>query len=202
VIELKLTDKILIAESNPQVTQRDVNECYTSVIDELLEWFEKANDSGSSSVFSALQNRIDTVRDDLRESAQALTRQQMWAIITRLRTDEPIRDEDLRLIRLWLIGDAEAYVAEENNFDEWVEEIQRLEEEVRRLRSSPVNTDAIKQLQAVLTDTRGVIPNIANYLTDRERVAHFEETMSHGLQDGKRESLASILQASYDSRER
>lgn len=201
-MNLKLTKKILSAEADPRVSSRDIGDCYNEILDELLEWFEKADRGESSGLYSALQNRVDALRDDLRESAQALTRAEMLNIITRLRAGDPIGEDDQRLIRLWLIGDAEAYVKEENNFGDWIAEVNRLAGEIQRLRGGPVTPALIKELQAVLTDARGVIPSIANYLIDRERVQQFEETMSKGLEDSGRRTLASVLEASYESQDR
>jgi hypothetical protein len=195
----KLSELILLAESSSPPTPEQIGDQYLQVVDELLEWLDKAHQMETADAYSALHNRVDDLREDLRESVQALTRDQMQRVIRQLRDGKPIGEEDIRLIRLWVVGDADAYVDEENNFGDWVNELQRLGEEIRNLRSAAVEPGKLKQLQALLTDARAVILNISNFLTCKERVGRFEETMSGGLDDHRRQILAEILSRSYDS---
>ena len=195
----KLSELILLTESSSPPTPEQIGDQYLQAVDEVLGWFDKAHQMETADAYSALHHRVDDLREDLRESVQALTRAQMQRIIGQLRDGEPITEEDIRLIRLWVVGDADAYVDEENNFGDWVDELQRLGEEVGNLRSAAVEPGKLKQLQALLTDARAVILNISNFLTYKERVDRFEETMNGGLDDKRRQTLAEILSRSYDS---
>jgi len=195
----KLSELILLTESGSPPTLGQIGDLHLKIVDDIVWWFEKAHQMGTADAYSALQSRVEDLREDLRESVQALTRDQMQQIIRQLRGGKPVTEEDIRLIRLWVVGDADAYVDEENNFGDWIDELQRLGEEIRNLRSASVEPKELKQLQALLTDARGVILNIANFLIHKERVDRFEETMSGGLDDKRRQILANILSRSYDS---
>jgi hypothetical protein len=195
----KLSELILLTESGSPPTLGQIGDRYLQIVDDIVWWFEKTHQTETADAYSALRNRVDELREDLHKSVQALTRDQMREIVRQLRGDKPVTEEDIRLIRLWLVGDADAYVDEENNFGDWADEIQRLGEEIKSLRSASVEPKKLKQLQVLLTDARGVISNIAHFLTHKERVDRFEETMSGGLDDKRRQILADILSRSYDS---
>jgi hypothetical protein len=195
----KLSELILLAGSGSSPTPEQIGDHHLKIVDNIAWWFEKAQEMGTADAYGALQNRVEDLREDLRESVQALTHDQMRQIIRQLRGNEPVTEEDLQLIRLWVVGDADAYVVEENNFGDWIDEIRRLGEEIGNSRLAPVEPKHLKKLQALLTDARGVIGNIANFLTHKERVDRFEETMSGGLDDDGRQILADILSRAYES---
>ncbi len=144
-----LSELLLHRESDSPPDQSVIQNCYVEEVDEIVGWFEKARERQDSASYGALHSRVDDLRSDLRESIQALTREQMWEIICNLRRDETLDRNDLSLIRLWMVGDADAYVAEENNFDEWLEEVERLGGEIKRLRTAPIATDELDLADSV-----------------------------------------------------
>jgi hypothetical protein len=84
---------------------------------------------------NALSSALSRLSDELREQIQAATAAQVTPLISLLKADGPIEAEELELIRLWLVGDAEYYVKTENDLPAWVAELDRLLGVLRQLRS-------------------------------------------------------------------
>jgi nitroreductase len=178
----------------------EVDYCYQCQVEDVYAALQHARLSPSSGAFSALESYVDELRRDLRASVLALTRERIWTIVRRLRAGQPLSQEHHTLIRMWVIGDAEAYVREEQNYPDWVAELERLESEIEKMRSAPVQAERLRALEALLTDAHGVILNVASYLTAKERVEHFEKTMANALDHESRNMLADILVSSFEAR--
>jgi hypothetical protein len=198
-MEMQLSRLIRSIESEAPPTRSEVEDCYAESVDETLEKIERATKTEDSSMYGVVQNSLDGLRNELRESIQELTRSEMRTVIAKLQEGSPIDDAELRLIRLWIVGDADAYIHEENNVDDWKQELERLTGEIRRLRSGPVEVESLEELRALLTDACGVARSLEVYYADRERVQHFDESTARGLDRSARDILASILIRSYES---
>ena len=192
-MDAKLSQLIRRMESDAPPSRAQIEQCYSDGVDDTLRRIERACQSMDAADFRALDGVIGGIREEIRESVQAITRKEMWDIIVRLREDHDVSDADLRLIRLWVVGDAYAYVREENNFPDWISELERLGGMIRELRAGPVDVDTLEALGALLTDSRGVSRSLALYLNDRERVERFERTLEGGLDEDDRNSLADYL---------
>ena len=116
-----------------------------------------------------------------------------------LRAGMDVSDADMRLIRVWVVGDAVAYVREENNFPGWLSKLERVSGLIRDLRSKEMDVDTLVELGGLLTDARGVSRSLALYVNDRERVQRFEQSIENGLDKEERLLLADYLVRSYES---
>ncbi len=198
-MDAKLSELIRRMESDAPPSRAQIEQCYSDGVDDTLRRIERACQSMDAADFRALDGVIGGIREEIRESVQAITHKEMWDIIVRLREDHDMSDADLRLIRLWVVGDADAYAREENNFPDWISELERLVGMIRQLRAGPVDVDTLEAMGALLTDSRGVSRSLALYLNDRERVERFERTLEGGLDEDDRNSLADYLVQSCTS---
>jgi hypothetical protein len=198
-MDMQLTRLIRLTESETPPSRAEIEEHYAECIDDMLAKLERARDTEDPSMYGVAQNALDQVRSELRESVQALTRKRMGEVIAKLRQGDVIGSEDMQLIRIWIVGDADAYLREENNVEDWKNELERLNGEIRRLRSAPVEVDTLEELRALLTDAHGVTRSLEQYLSDRERVRHFEESTRGPLDWSAQNTLADILTRSYQS---
>jgi len=198
-MEEKLSQLIASEDSENPATRADIEQCYLDALNETLGLVANARQLENGTAYSALEGHLDELRHDLRESVQAITRDEMWRIITKLRNGRELVADDWKLIRLWVVGDAEAYIREENNYPDWLEELDRLAREIEKLRSAPMDADTFEALQALLTDARGVTRSISIFLMDRERVQHFERSIQDDFDEGARKMLADLLVRAWES---
>lgn len=152
----------------------------------------------SSETVAALIQSFSNLSNGLREAIQAMTAPQVEALIPRLNKNEAVTAADIDLMRLWIVGDAEAYVKEENNFDDWVTEAQRLIQQVGKTQSGSMDVTAMNELQGVARDGIKTLSNIENYLDSVERAHNFETSIKQLTKQSK-QTLATILQAKLTS---
>lgn len=151
-----------------------------------------------SETVDALIQSFSNLSNELRQAIQAATAPQVQALIPRLNKNEAISAADIDLMRLWIVGDAEAYVKEENNFDDWVAEAQRLIQQVGKAQRGGLDVTAMNELQGVARDAIKTLSNIENYLDSVERANNFEAAIKQLTKQNK-QTLANILQAKLTS---
>ena len=196
----RLSELMLEMESESPLARREIEMRYRDIVDAIVASLVRAREMSDASLYMELENTLGSVDADLRESVQAVTRKAMWKIIVKLRGSDEISEQELELIRIWVVGEADAYVHAENNYGDWLEEFDRLKGKIERLREAPVEVEGMEKLRGLLTDARGVARSVANFLNYRERAEHFEQTVSRGLDAVDRSTLADILARSYNSR--
>lgn len=200
MVEKKLASMIQRRSEDDPPSDAEIDYRYECLVEDVYAALQHALLSPSSGAYSALENQVDELRQDLRSSVHALTRERIWTVVRRLRAGLPLSEEHHALIRMWVVGDAEAYVREEQNYPDWVAELERLQCEIEKMRRCPVATVRLRELEALLTDAHGVILNIASFLMAKERVEHHEKTMSNALDNEGRHMLADILVRSFEAR--
>lgn len=129
----KLSEVIDRERRRGDFDEEDIRRVYGQLVDRLRNAIQRARSDASPGAYGVLEILLDATRGDLRESVQALTHERMWNIVRRLRDGEAIDDEDRQLIRLWLVGDADAYAFEEQDLEAWLVQPDRLGSEVATL---------------------------------------------------------------------
>ncbi len=196
----RLSELIHSGETDHPPTRREIEALYGEVVDKIVSKLDKVREKTDASLYMELESALSGVDSDLRESIQAVTRKAMWKIIVKLRGCEEIGQQELDLIRIWIVGEADAYVHEEHHYNDWLAEFDHLKAEIQKLRTASVDVEGLEELRGLLTDARGTARSIANYLNYRERAQHFEQTVNEGLDAEDRNTLADILARSYNSR--
>lgn len=149
----------------------DFNDLYTR-INRSFNDTEKAGDAAS---YQRLANILSESEVQLREYIQDITKEDANKIIQKLESGKEITTEELKFIKLWIVGDAEYYIKMENNFNDWILEIKRIVSEVNKINESQPNFETASHLRAMLEDGKRVIYDIAFFLEKKERIANFEE---------------------------
>lgn len=154
----------------------------------------------SADDFDRFEKRLNTLRTAVRETQQAMWASEAEAAILRLESGEPLTDADCEVIRTFLISDAEHYLAVENNYQDWTNELKRLTNDISR-RALNLDRAAIGELSGVLKDMVRLVPDIRNYLEEQQRVEKFNVAM-HTFDDAARATLARVMREQLDRRNR
>jgi hypothetical protein len=112
-------------------------------------------------------------------------------VIRRLEKNEPLTPADQDVVRALLISDAEGYLANENNFNDWVAELNRLIKDLER-RTNTIDRDSIADFRGVLHDAIRLFPDIRNYFSEKRRIEKFENAIA-GFDKTSRELLHRLL---------
>lgn len=164
----------------------------------LNEDFNNASRSNRSDNYVNLSHTLSRFEASLREYLQHKTRDQLKKVIAKLKGTETIGSDDLRQIRLWVVGDAEYYTRLENNFKDWQKELNRLVDEISRSRTDEPDTETAAHLRGLLLDGIRVLNNISFLAEEKERIAKFEEA-TRTLEPDERALLVRILEQKINS---
>lgn len=147
--------------------------------------------------FETLEHRVNRLAVLVRETEQSLLRPAARAAIRALESGRPLSPEDERVLRVLVVGDAEQYLALENNFDDWTVELRRLIGEVTRLAQSS-DALALAGLRGLLRDAQRLVPAMRAYAEDKRRLELFQRAMSQ-LDDANRMLLIQLVREMLDS---
>lgn len=139
-------------------------------------------------LFEAKLNELDTA---CREIQQDQWQDEAQQAIDHLHDGTPLTEQDTQVIRTFLIADAEHYLAQENNFDDWLAELQRLFNDLA-VKSDHLDRDGIGPFRGALKDAIRLVPDIRNFLEERRRVEKFELAL-HTVDAQSRQTLARLL---------
>jgi hypothetical protein len=175
--------------------------------DQLVESVQGLKEASASALahesaedFEAFERYLNEVDAFVRETQQSLWANEARATIRRLEKGDPLNDHDHDLIRTFLISDAQGYLALENNYRDWLDELQRLIAEVCK-RVNTVDRESIANLRGVLKDAIRLVPDIRNYLEEKRRVEKFEQALGT-LDASSRDMLVRVLREQLRSHTR
>lgn len=141
-----------------------------------LEAYNKfAADKGEVSL-RKLYDTLFNLNAALREEIQKTTLEPLKIIISKLEKNTPPTPEDMQFIRLWLVGDAEAYSSRENDFNGWLTELNRLITAISQAAPQASDVRAAMAAQGTVIDALGLIPNMQRFLEALDRVKRFENS--------------------------
>ncbi len=160
-------------------------------VESLRETAAAALQGGSPVEFEQVERQLSRLDTELREMQQGMWADDARAVIRRLEKGEPLGPTDRDVIRAFLISDAERYLAMENNYQDWVAELDRLLGEIAK-RMTMVDRNSVADLRGLLKDAMRLVPSIRNYLEERDRIDRCRHALE-SLDYRSRELLARIL---------
>ncbi len=172
----------------------------SEVISSLGQSAECALNSGSAEEFSRFERELSEISGYVRELQQAMWADEAKATLDRLEGDEPLTPVDKDVIRTFLVSDAERYVALENNYGGWVRELRRLMSDLVK-RCHMVDRETIGDVRAVLGDAMRLVPDIRNYVDQKQRVERFDLAVDK-LDSQSRNMLIRIIREQLHSPDR
>jgi hypothetical protein len=140
-------------------------------------------------------------RDEIREALQNETAKAMKPIIHKLEKQQPLTPEEKDLIRLWIVGDAEAFTKKENDYQQWLEEFRQLGVAIgNKGAGQPASLQEMQDLYGNLEEAVRLAGDLQFFLQEKERLARFQQAIQN-LSASEAELLANILQEKLTSPE-
>ncbi len=150
--------------------------------------------------FEAFEKYVNEIEAFVREVQQAMWATDAKQTIRHLEKGVPLDETDRAVIRTFLISDAERYVALENNYDDWLRELERLVDDLER-RVHTVDRYNIGDLRGALKDAIRLVPDIRNYLDEKRRIDNFEQA-TESLDKQSCDMLVRLLKEQLSSSKR
>lgn len=173
----------------------------TNPIQELIEYIKESVtaslQAGSADEFASVEQQFSQLDAACRELQQALWAQEAREAIRHLESDEPLTATDLEVIRVFLISDADRYLAVENNYHDWLNELQRLLDEISK-RAFNLSRESVGDLRGFVKDAVRLVPDIRNYLEERVRIEKCKNALD-SLDSTSRTLLARVLKDDLSS---
>ncbi|MHC5108702.1 MAG: hypothetical protein ACYTHJ_02340 [Planctomycetota bacterium] len=145
----------------------------TSQLSEVISSFsdavEDALKGADTIACEQVESRLNEIDGYVREIQQAMWADEAECTMERLENGEPLNETDRDVIRTFLVSDAEHYLANENNFGDWVNEMRRLVADMQQ-RAANVSRDDIGSLRGIIKDAVRLFPDIRNFMEERKRV--------------------------------
>lgn len=160
-------------------------------IGELKQAAQEALEAQTVEDFEAIERKLSETDTLFREAQQAMWVKEAQATLKRLERNEPLGESDQTVLRAFLISDAASYLALENDYNDWLNEFERLIGDLEK-RVRTMTRETIADARGVLKDAIRLTPDIRNYLDERTRVARCEAALKN-LDRPSRETLAKLL---------
>ena len=169
-------------------------------LSEIISHKQTVGENTEEGYFNKVTAPLVSLGDYLREQMQAETSEKISMIINNLKSDEEMTESDLMLIRLWIVGDAASYVQMENDYQKWLEELNRLFGVIEEIKGQELSLENMYKLQGTARDAIRVIGDIVFFKQQQERINKFENA-SKNLNPANKLALAKILKQKLESEE-
>ncbi|MGD8453946.1 MAG: hypothetical protein PVJ57_19190 [Phycisphaerae bacterium] len=145
----------------------------------------------SAEDFELVEHRLNQFAATVRELQQSMWATEAKQTIRNLEAGQPLNEADYQVIHTFIVSDAEHYLAQENNFQDWVQELGRLFGDMTQ-RLGTLDRESIGALRGVLQDATRLVPDIRNYLEEKRRIKLFQAGLNN-LDDTARATLVRLL---------
>jgi hypothetical protein len=160
-----------------------------------------ARASMSHDAFERAAMSLGNRQGEIREAYQANTATRLRVMTERIASGQVLSDEELQIVRDWIVGDADSYLRAENNIQDWMTEYDRLQGVLAEYEGRPLVEVELLELKGILEDAVRVAHDISNHLEKEERVKRFEEMFRDqaNLSRDDRQRLAGLLIGKLES---
>ena len=159
---------------------------------------QNVNEATEEGYYNKITGLLVALEDFLREQTQTETSEKISNILKKLESDEDITNTDLMLVRLWIVGDAASYIQMENDYQEWLQELNRLFGVIEKLKSEQLSLENMFKLSGTARDAIRVMGDIVFFKQQQERVKKFENA-SKNLNPENKHTVAKILKKMLES---
>ena len=174
---------------------------------QLNELYQQARDSEriaaeqqQAGAYAKLAGILTTLEAVLREHVQRSTVESVRKIIDRLDSGADLSDEDMKLVELWIVGDAQAYSDAENDVREWQADIERILGDMQVLAEKRVTPWEASHMRGLIRDAIRSAWDLDYYFEHQQRIDSFKTT-TEKLDDAERKFLARLLEKKLGSSE-
>jgi hypothetical protein len=166
-------------------------------VQEMLAAATHCFEAESSDGYAALTEQLDELETAARETVQGHA--DYRSMLTKLDRGAPLGADELRTLKLLIVGDADSYVKYDDEFDRWKTELKRVLEQIRGLKASDGDAEALMHLRALCREASSVLVPTAYYMEQKERVSHFDHATRGPIDRESGSLLAELVRRMMDS---
>jgi hypothetical protein len=156
--------------------------------------------SENSEGYEALDSLFRRLEAVAREVLQDKLRRDQQSLVEKLEKGLVLTADEQHTLELLIIGVARTYLEIETDFPAWRTKVDRLARELEALQAGGVDSaEALLRVQGICLEAKTVLPELTNYLRERERVERFENSMRSSLGVENGQLLADVVREMLQS---
>jgi hypothetical protein len=176
---------------------------FTPVSDSINETVSRARQclvNENSEEYEALDTLFRRLEVIAREVFQDKLRGDYQSLVEKLEKGLVLTADEQNTLELLIIGVARTYLQMESDFPTWKTKVDQLARELEALEASGFDSaDALLRLQSICLEAKTVLPELTNYLRERERIERFESSMRSNLGVENGQLLADVVREMMQS---
>jgi len=114
-------------------------------------------------------------------------------LMTKLQDGGQLTPDDLTTLRALIVGDADAYLKYDDDFEQAKQELARVIDKIRQLQSGDLGAEALMQLRVLCREAMSALAPTIHYLEQKQRVKNLEASTSGDLSGETRRALAQMI---------
>ena len=130
----------------------------------------KMSDAAFQDAAQVLNETLDVVREAMQKETAVL----ISDLIVKLKREERLSADDLKVARMWIVGDAESYTKTQQEFDYFLKRFAALETDLATYERRENSVNELIDAQGVVEEAIRTSYDIAKYLEQKERIANYE----------------------------
>ncbi|HMR65395.1 MAG TPA: hypothetical protein PKE64_15415 [Anaerolineae bacterium] len=163
-------------------------------IDTLLGVSSQTLKQESDAHYQQLQTEIAELEALAREVFQARLEGLYLSIIQKLEDGQALTTAEHDILEMLVVGEARYYLRVENEVEHWRSELKRLLEELKKQQIAGLDEiDSLMKVRALCRETMRVVPDLAYYFREKERVRSFEQATREAIDLDTRRALANLI---------
>ncbi len=164
------------------------------IINRVVNTTQQAVGAATEESYEALGNDIQQLEAAAREAFQANLDELFWPVLTKLEEGEALTAAEQDMLEMMVVGEAKYYVKSENDVENWTGEVKRLVGAIEDLAAKGLDDiDALMRIRALCRETQRVVPDLAFYYREQDRVKKFEAATAGAIDVDARRLLANLI---------
>ena len=171
---------------------------FNEILEKLGQDYDSTLQKGTGDAYSRLSTIFEELGAYMREYIQDITLDEIKVVIGKLKGGGDLTLADKDQIKLWLVGDADTYSKMENNYQDWLDELGRLMNELRKFSDITPDVASCSKMRALFRDGSRVLADLFYFIEQKDRVEKFEKS-SQNFTDTERGILVRLLEQKIQS---
>ncbi len=178
------------------------NQKLSTTVTKTLDQIQQSLQQESPLAYQDLDHTVRELEDMAREAYQNKLKGAYRPLVKKLESGQSLTADERKLLELFIVGEAKYYLKHENDFENWQRELQRLSAEMAALQANGLqHVDDVMHLHALCRDAKRLVPDIAFYLREKERIERFKASTSGEITAEAGQLLAEMIKAMMTSDE-
>lgn len=157
-------------KSSKEIQAKD--QLVRSGIQKSLDLAARCGANQTSDNYEFLEEQIDQLEAQARAAFQ--TRMDFASLLPKLAAKKPLTPDDLKILEMLIVGDAEYYLKYETELDNWKAELKRALDQIAGLQNSTMDVESLMHVRALCRETHEVLADLVFYFDAKERAAKFQ----------------------------